>query len=178
MQYRLNIAAVALLTLLTSNANAQDLKTAVGAGVGGAAGAAVGQAVGGSTGAVVGGAVGGGTGAAVTTKSGEGRTGAIVGGAVGGGAGAAVGQSMGGTTGAIVGAGVGGATGAVVGRNIQGNSVPAPKASASRTTVITTAAVRQPSVVVVDAGCQERWEKKGHPGKGWAKGHNKNKKHC
>jgi hypothetical protein len=176
MLIKSTLVAATLLALSTTGVTAQDLKTAVGAGVGGAAGAAVGQAVGGSTGSVVGGAVGGATGAAVTTKSGEGRTGAIVGGAVGGGAGAAVGQSMGGTTGAIVGAGVGGATGAVVGRNIQGNSVPAPTGSATKTTVITTAAVRQPTLVVVD--CNERWEKKGHPGKGWAKGHYKNKKGC
>jgi hypothetical protein len=173
MQFKSGCVA-AVLAALSSGVFAQDLKTAVGAGVGGAAGAAVGQAVGGSTGSVIGGAVGGGTGAAVTTKSGEGRTGAIVGGAVGGGAGAAVGQSMGGKTGAIVGAGVGGATGAVVGRNIQGNS-PAPAVGAAQTTTVISGGQR---VVMVDGGCYDKWEKKGHPGKGWAKGHNKNKKHC
>jgi hypothetical protein len=165
---------VAVVGLMTSNAFAQDAKTAIGAGVGGAAGAAIGQAVGGSTGAVVGGAVGGGTGAAVTTKSGEGRTGAIVGGAVGGGAGAAVGQSVGGKTGSIVGAGVGGAAGAVVGRNVQGSSVTPVIAAPAPVAV-----VRAPSqrIVVVDHGCSDKWEKKNHPGKGWAKGHY-NKKGC
>jgi hypothetical protein len=170
MKLNIIFGVITAIGLMSSHAIAQDAKTAIGAGVGGAAGAAVGQAVGGSTGAVVGGAVGGGTGAAVTTKSGEGRTGAIVGGAVGGGAGAAVGQSVGGKTGSIVGAGVGGAAGAVVGRNVQGSNVtpvvgaPAP-----------VAVVRAPSqhVVVVDHGCSNKWEKKNHPGKGWAKGHNK-----
>lgn len=174
--YSTVVTAVALVVVAAPSATAQDLKTAIGSGVGGAAGAAIGQAVGGSSGAVVGGAVGGGAGAAVTTRGGEGRTGAIIGGAVGGGAGAAVGQSVGGTTGSIAGAGIGGAAGAVVGRNIQGSSAPA----ARPVTVQPSAGVVSPAgrqqVVMVD-GCADKWEKK-HPGKGWAKGHDKRWKGC
>jgi hypothetical protein len=172
--------AAAVFAVLSFSAVAQDLKTGVGAGVGGAAGAAVGSAVGGKTGAVVGGAVGGATGAAVTTKENEGRTGAIVGGAVGGGAGAAVGQSVGGKTGAVVGAGVGGAAGAVVGRNISVNdSKPQSTSSAARGTSqpVKTVAVTSPGVVyMVDDDCHGGKHKhKNHPGKGWAKGHDKHR---
>ena len=95
-----------------------------------------------------------------------------MGGAVGGGAGAAVGQSVGGTTGSIVGAGVGGAAGAVVGRNVQGNSGPtAPVAVAQAGPVVVTPGSQR--YYVDDTGCSDKWEKKNHPGKGWAKGHNK-----
>jgi len=178
----LKVIAAAVFALLACSAAAQDVKTGVGAGVGGAAGAAVGSAVGGKTGAVVGGAVGGATGAAVTTKENEGRTGAIVGGAVGGGAGAAVGQSVGGKTGAVVGAGVGGAGGAIVGRNISesqnkpqtANSTVRPPAQPA-----TTVAVSGPGVKVVHAAVDDcAWAKgkhKQHPGKGWAKGHDKHR---
>lgn len=177
---KLKTVAVAVFTALSFSAAAQDLKTGVGAGVGGAAGAAVGSAVGGKTGAVVGGAVGGATGAAVTTNSNEGRTGAIVGGAVGGGAGAAVGHSMGGTTGAAVGAGVGGAAGAVVGRNIsESQSKPQTASTNARHQgqPVKTVAVTSPGVVyVVDDDCDGGKHKhKNHPGKGWAKGHNKHR---
>lgn len=176
----LKTIAAAVFAVLSFSAAAQDLKTGVGAGVGGAAGAAVGSAVGGKTGAVVGGAVGGATGAAVTTNENEGRTGAIVGGAVGGGAGAAVGQSVGGKTGAVVGAGVGGAAGAVVGRNInESQNKPQTASTTVRTQArpVTTVAVTSPGVVhVVDDGCSGGKHKhKNHPGKGWAKGHDKHR---
>lgn len=173
--------AAATFALFAIGAAAQDLKTGVGAGVGGAAGAAVGSAVGGKTGAIVGGAAGGATGAAMTTKQDEGRTGAIVGGAVGGGVGGAVGHSMGGTTGAAVGGGVGGAAGAVVGRNL---SAPDNKPQGTNSTVRspahpqTTVAVATPGVRVVhvdDNGCGSKHKHKNHPGKGWAKGHDKHR---
>jgi hypothetical protein len=129
---------------------------------------------------VVGGAVGGATGAAMTTNSNEGRTRAIVGGAVGGGAGAAVGHSMGGTTGAAVGAGVGGAAGAVVGRNISASdSKPQSASNSARAPAqpATTVSVNSPGVVrIVDDDCYGPKQKhKNHPGKGWAKGHYKNR---
>jgi hypothetical protein len=139
-------------------------KTAIGSGLGGAAGAVLGNAVGGSAGAVVGGAAGGAVGAAATTK-GPGRTGAIVGGAVGGGAGAAVGQQVGGTSGAIVGAGLGGAAGGAIGREVGGGGKP-QSVKSSQTTV-----VRTQTLVVEDGDCGGKRKK--HPGKGWAKGHNK-----
>jgi hypothetical protein len=143
-------------------------KTAIGSGVGGAAGAVVGEAIGGKTGAIVGGAAGGAVGAAATTK-GDGRTGAIVGGAVGGGAGAAIGQEVGGRNGAVVGAGLGGAAGAVVGREIDSDGKPLAAG---------TAAARAPAPTVqrvgVESDCGPRKNKK-HPGKGWAKGHYKNR---
>lgn len=83
---------------IAENSNA---KTAVGGGLGAAAGA-----------------VGGGVGGAVTTK-GEGRTGVVIGGAAGGATGAVVGRKVSGSgTGAVIGAGVGGAGGAVVGKVI------------------------------------------------------------
>ena len=56
----------------------QKGKTALGSGLGGAAGAVIGKQLGGDTGAVIGGALGGGAGAAVTTK-GKGKSGAVVG---------------------------------------------------------------------------------------------------
>lgn len=142
-------------------------KTAIGSGLGGAAGAAVGSALGGKGGAVVGGAAGGAVGAAATTR-GPGRTGAVVGGAVGGAAGAAVGQQAGGTTGAIVGAGLGGAAGGAIGREIGGGGKP--QTTHSQTTVVKTQTVQQHVVVEEDCGPKKR---KNHPGKGWAKGHNK-----
>ncbi len=95
-----------------------NAKTAVGGGLGAAAGTAIGGVVGGSTGEIIGGAVGGGVGGAVTTH-GEGKTGAVLGGAAGGATGAVVGRKVSGSgTGAVVGAGVGGAGGAVVGKVI------------------------------------------------------------
>lgn len=103
--------------LLLATGAVKAAETAVGGGLGGAAGALIGSQLGGKNGAVVGGALGGGVGAAATT-SGSGRTGAIVGGAVGGGAGAAVGQKLGGSTGAVVGAGAGGALGASAGKSL------------------------------------------------------------
>lgn len=103
--------------LLLAAGGVQAADTAVGGGLGGAAGALIGTQLGGRNGAVVGGALGGGVGAAATT-SGSGRTGAIVGGAVGGGAGAAVGQKLGGSAGAVVGAGAGGALGASAGKSL------------------------------------------------------------
>jgi hypothetical protein len=113
-----HILAGAFISFFAASASfAGDADTAVGGGVGAAAGAMIGQSVGGKTGAIVGGAVGGATGAAVST-SGSGQSGAVVGGAVGGAAGAAVGQAAGGKTGAVIGAGVGGASGAVIGKNV------------------------------------------------------------
>jgi hypothetical protein len=106
--------------LISGHALAADsnAKTAVGGGLGAAAGTALGGVVGGSTGEVVGGAVGGGLGGAVTTK-GEGQAGAVIGGAAGGAGGAYVGRKVSGSgTGAVVGAGLGGAGGAVVGKVI------------------------------------------------------------
>lgn len=140
-------------------------KTAIGSGLGGAAGAVVGNAVGGSAGAVVGGAAGGAVGAAATTK-GPGRTGAIVGGAVGGGAGAAVGQQVGGTSGAIVGAGLGGAAGGAIGREVGGGGKQQTQA------VRQTTVVERQTLYVEEGGDCKR---KKHPGKGvgYAKGHNK-----
>ena len=155
------IAAAISLALAVSPAWGGDgaAKTAIGAGLGGAGGAAVGQALGGKSGAVVGGAAGGAVGAAATT-TGKGRTGAIVGGAVGGGAGAAIGQNAGGKNGAVVGAGLGGAAGAVIGRELNdGGKRPA----------------KSQGVVVVQDACGGTNKHKRHPGKGWAKGHNR---HC
>lgn len=60
------IGLVAIL-LLTACAN-PNMNTAIGGGVGAAAGAAVGYGVGGSTGAVVGAAVGGATGAVIGNR--------------------------------------------------------------------------------------------------------------
>jgi hypothetical protein len=109
---------VSLLFVGSAVARDSNVSTAVGGGLGGAAGTAIGGVVGGSTGEVVGGAVGGGLGGAATTK-GRGQTGAIVGGALGGGGGAYVGRQVTGTsTGAVVGAGLGGAGGATVGKVI------------------------------------------------------------
>ena len=100
-------------------------KTAVGGGLGAAAGTALGGVVGGSTGEVLGGAVGGGLGGAVTTK-GKGQTGAVIGGAAGGAGGAYAGRAVSGSgTGAIVGAGLGGAGGATLGKVIAEPSVSA-----------------------------------------------------
>lgn len=178
-QFRLGMLAAAVIALSSTNAMAQDGATALGGGLGGAAGAALGQAVGGSKGAVVGGAVGGATGAAVSTPGGQGRTGAIVGGAVGGGAGAAVGQSMGGKSGAVVGAGVGGAAGAVVGRNVQGGSTATAPAGSTRTTTRVVTTIPSSHAIVIDGdGCYDKWNRKAHPGKGWAKGHSKHAKGC
>ena len=143
-------------------------KTAIGSGIGGAAGAAVGEQVGGKTGAIVGGAAGGAVGAAATTR--KGRTGAVIGGAVGGGAGAAVGHEMGGQNGAIVGAGAGAAAGGAVGRQIN-----KPRDSSKpQTTVVKNETVVVKEVEHDNNGCGHPKHKK-HPGKGWAKGHNK---HC
>jgi hypothetical protein len=161
------VAAVALV-VAASPAWAGDstAKTAIGGGLGGAGGAAVGGALGGKTGAVVGGAAGGAVGAAATT-TGKGRTGAIVGGAVGGGAGAAIGQEVGGKNGAIVGAGVGGAAGSAIGRDLNGGG----KQQTKPATVVRAQAVQQ---VIVEENCGSKKKHKNHPGKGWAKGHNKN----
>lgn len=105
------------LLSLAPAAQADELRTILGGGVGAAAGTILGQSVGGRSGAVIGGALGGATGAAVTTR-GHGQNGAILGGALGGAAGAAVGQSTGGRNGAVVGAGLGGAAGATIGRSV------------------------------------------------------------
>jgi len=113
------VATLAGLTALP--AAADDLRNALGGGLGGAGGAAVGGALGGQTGSVIGGAIGGGAGGALTANGRE-RKGAIVGGAVGGGVGAAAGNAMGGRTGGIVGAGLGGGAGAALGGNVQRNS--------------------------------------------------------
>jgi hypothetical protein len=78
---------------------------------------------------------------------------------VGGGAGAAIGQEVGGKSGAIVGAGVGGAAGAAIGRDLnRGDGKPQ-------------GVVKAQTVQHVVDPCSKR---KKHPGKGWAKGHNKN----
>ena len=162
-----NVKVIVLIAVgaFASVSWAGDAKTAIGAGLGGAGGAIVGEQLGGKTGAVVGGAAGGAIGAAATTQ-GKGRTGAIVGGAVGGGAGAAVGQQVGGKTGAVVGAGLGGAAGASIGKELNEGSKPR---QAGAPVAVTAPAVR------VDAGDEAcGWKKKrNHPGKGWAKGHNK-----
>jgi hypothetical protein len=160
------VAAVAVALAVSPAWGADSTaKTAIGGGLGGAGGAAVGGALGGKTGAVVGGAAGGAVGAAATT-TGTGRTGAIVGGAVGGGAGAAIGQEVGGKNGAIVGAGVGGAAGSAIGRDLDGGGK-----QAKPTTAVRTQAVQR---VVVEENCGSKKKHKNHPGKGWAKGHNKN----
>ncbi len=164
------IVAAVTLALAASPAWAGDstAKTAIGGGLGGAGGAAVGQALGGKTGAVVGGAAGGAVGAAATT-TGKGRTGAIVGGAVGGGAGAAIGQEVGGKNGAVVGAGVGGAAGSAIGRDLNRGGKEQQQGRA--TTVVKTQTVQH---VVIQEDCGSKKKNRNHPGKGWAKGHNKN----
>ena len=105
------------LCALGTPAQANELETILGGGVGAAAGAILGQQMGGHQGAVIGGAIGGATGAAVSTH-GPGKNGAVIGGAIGGAAGAAVGQSSGGRNGAVLGAGVGGAAGATIGKGV------------------------------------------------------------
>lgn len=159
--------AVLMASFMFSNyalAENSTLKTAVGTGVGAAAGTAVGQAVGGNTGAIVGAAVGGGAGGAVTTK-GDARTGAVIGGAVGGATGAAVGQKVGGNTGAIVGAGIGGASGGVIGKAITEPDKPRVSSSIQKTSDVGRTAYYDKPLK----------HKKGHPGKGHAYGHYKNK---
>jgi hypothetical protein len=168
------VISALLLSSVVSLAWADGAKTAIGSGLGGAAGAAVGQTLGGSTGAIVGGAAGGAVGAAATTK-GDGRTGAIVGGAVGGGTGAAVGQTVGGSTGAVVGAGVGGAAGGVIGREVDRNSTSSGAASGTVTTQTRSATTVVQTIHVVDDDCGPK-RNRNHPGKGWAKGHYK--KNC
>jgi hypothetical protein len=164
----IRIVAAVALAMGSGSAFAGDsaAKTVVGGGLGGAGGAAVGGALGGKTGAVVGGAAGGAIGAAATT-SGKGRTGAIVGGAVGGGAGAAIGQEVGGKQGAVVGAGLGGAAGAGIGRDLGGGG----KQETNSTAV---ARAQTAQRVVIQEDCGSKKKNKHHPGKGWAKGHNKN----
>jgi hypothetical protein len=168
------IVGTILLALAAGTANADDLSTALGGGLGGAGGAAIGQSVGGKKGAIVGGAVGGALGAGVTTE-GEGKTGAMVGGAVGGGAGAAIGQSVGGKSGAVVGAGVGGATGAVVGKNVSSNNTtPATTTARGPDTRYGGKSGREYRVEYDDDYCKKKkFKHKEHPGKGYAKGHYK-----
>lgn len=165
MNRKVKVIVAVVLGSFASLGGAGDLKTAVGAGLGGAGGAIVGEQLGGKTGTVVGGAAGGAIGAAATTQ-GKGRTGAIVGGAVGGGAGAAVGQQIGGTSGAVVGAGLGGAAGAAIGKELNEGSKPRQAGAVA----VTSPAVR---VDVGDEACGGKKKRKNHPGKGWAKGHNK-----
>lgn len=130
-----NIHAPLLAILLFSGqamAADSNAKTAVGGGLGAAAGTALGGVVGGSTGEVLGGAVGGGLGGAVTTK-GQGQTGAVIGGAAGGAGGAYAGRRVSGTgTGAVVGAGLGGAGGAVLGKVIDEPGYKASNRSGNR----------------------------------------------
>ena len=73
------------ILLFSTQAMAGDnnAKTAVGGGLGAAAGTALGGIVGGNGGEVLGGAVGGELGVAVATK-GDGQAGAVIGGAAGG----------------------------------------------------------------------------------------------
>ncbi len=168
MNRNVKVIVAVVLGSFASLGGAGDLKTAVGAGLGGAGGAIVGEQLGGKTGTVVGGAAGGAIGAAATTQ-GKGRTGAIVGGAVGGGAGAAVGQQVGGTTGAVVGAGLGGAAGAAIGKELNEGSKPQRAGGA---VAVSTPGVR---VNVDDEACGRKKKHRNHPGKGWAKGRNK---HC
>jgi hypothetical protein len=161
-----HVAALIAAAALSGTAFGADsnTKTAVGGGLGGAGGAAAGQVIGGKMGGVAGGAIGGAVGAATTT-TGEGRSGAILGGAVGGGAGAAVGQSVGGKTGSIVGAGVAGAAGAAIGRDMAGgNAKPQPRTQVVHTTNV---------VHVYEDDHGKRKKHKHHPGKGWAKGHDR-----
>jgi len=151
------ILAVLALGLIATGAGADDASTALGGGLGAAAGAAIGQSV-----SKVGGAV---------STPGEGQTGAMVGGAVGGATGAAVGKSVGGSSGAVVGAGVGGAAGAVVGKNV----------STSSDNVSTSGEAPRGGSVTYRTGRYDndddcgKWKRKKHPGKGWAKGHYKNR---
>lgn len=137
-------------------------KTALGGGLGAAAGAAVGQKIGGDKGTIIGGVAGGALGAAATSD-GCGKKGAVVGGAIGGGAGAAIGQQSG-KNGAIVGAGVGGAAGAAVGKDMSScrDGKPVARTQAQSQPVVTSVA-SQP--------CRP------HP-KGKAKGWSKNHREC
>ena len=67
-----------------------------------------------------------------------------------------------GRTGAIV----GGAAGSAIGRDLDGGGK-----QGKPTTVVRTQAVQR---VVVEENCGSKKKHKNHPGKGWAKGHNKN----
>ncbi|MGH8704114.1 MAG: hypothetical protein ACREUO_01715, partial [Burkholderiales bacterium] len=89
----------------------------------------------------------------------------------------------GGTAGAAVGGGVGGAAGAAVGRELGGGSGAAPRSGSGNTAsgpirVQGTApgvAVSQTHTAVDDPHCKGKHKHKQHPGKGWAKGHNKSR---
>jgi hypothetical protein len=72
---------------------------------------------------------------------------------------------VGGKNGAIVGAGLGGAAGAAIGREASGGDGKGGTAATARSVQHT--AVRD--------SCGGKKKLKNHPGKGWAKGHNK---HC
>ena len=142
------ILAALAVSLMASGAQAGDVETALGGGLGAAAGAAIGQSV---------------------SK----KNGAVIGGAVGGATGAAVGKSVGGSSGAVVGAGVGGATGAVVGKNIStssGTAVGSSEAPHAPGGQVSYRGNRYDH----DDDCY-KWKHKKHPGKGWAKGHYKKK---
>ncbi len=164
---KMSVYAVMLASFMLATyamAENSNVKTAVGGGVGAAAGTMIGQSVGGKTGAIVGAAVGGGVGGAVTTE-GEARTGAIIGGVAGGATGAVVGQKVGGSTGAVVGAGLGGAGGAVIGKTI---AEPDKQKSTAPIRKIANAQ----DVESYGDGSHEKYK---HHGKGHAYGHYKSK---
>ena len=128
----------------------------VGGALGGVLGSVVGQQLGGNTGSTIGAALGGAGGSAVGADK-RSRGEAAIGGALGAAGGNVVGRSVGGSTGALIGSAAGGGAGGALG-NYMGNESDCD------------------SRHYRDRDRDDRrYYRDGHPGRGHAYGHRKNK---